>query len=320
MTLSYRPMRLKDVHECVDIIASDGIARPKYGSTILWLRSVWSGLLGCEAFRAVVFEELKRSQAKILGVGVSAIVSDQFLRELKTPPFFWVGPEITERVRRGESPLLSNRQVREANANSGVNVVVWEGAVRAGEQSRPEVHNFVMSTFMEQHRGFLLKELWGHGVSSAGLKATVNSGTWFLMRADGSHVDHLDRPAEEILAEPHIIGLTRELALGRIGTWSSSLFIYQPPRFDFRPSEQRLLLTALRGGTDEDLADELGLSLSTVKKTWRLIYDRVAARDPDLVPDAFPPEEGSPERGRGKKQRLLVYLREHLEELRPAAP
>jgi len=196
-------MRLKDVHECVDIVASDAIARPKYGSAILTLRSVWSGLLGCEAFRAVVFEELKRSQAKILGVGVSAIVSDQFLRELKTPPFFWVGPEIAERVRRGESPLLSDKQVREANAKSGVNVVVWEGAVRAGEQSRPEVHNLVMSTFIEQHRGFLLKEVWGQGVSSTGLKATVNSGVWFLMRADGRHVDHLDRPADEIIAEPH---------------------------------------------------------------------------------------------------------------------
>src|SRR5438552_11538125 len=161
MTLRYRPMRLRDVHECVDVVASDRIARPRYGSTILTLRSVWSALLGCEAFRAVVFEELERSQAKILGVGVSAIVSDQFVRELQTPPFFWVGPEITERVRRGESPLLSDRQVREANSEGGLSVVVWEGAVRAKEQSRPEVLNLVHSTFIEEHRGFFLKELWG---------------------------------------------------------------------------------------------------------------------------------------------------------------
>ena len=31
---------------------------------------------------------------------------------------------------------------------------------------------------------------------------------------------------------------------------------------------------ALRGLTDEDLADDLGISQSAVKKTWRTLYDR----------------------------------------------
>jgi hypothetical protein len=80
-----------------------------------------------------------------------------------------------------------------------------------------------------------------------------------------------------------------------------------------------LLLTALHGGTDEELADELGISLSAVKKSWQLIYERVSGCDPELVPDAHL-DEGNSERGKTKKQRLLAYLREHMEELRPAAP
>src|SRR2546429_6039975 len=58
--------------------------------------------------------------------------------------------------------------------------------------------------------------------------------------------------------------------------------VYQAPRFGFSASEQRLLLKAFLGGTDEDLADELGVSLSAVKKAWQSIYERVSACDPEL--------------------------------------
>ena len=47
------------------------------------------------------------------------------------------------------------------------------------------------------------------------------------------------------------------------------------------------------------------------------IYARVSAHSPGLIPDKVP-EESNSERGRKKKQRLLAYLREHPEELRPA--
>ena len=43
----------------------------------------------------------------------------------------------------------------------------------------------------------------------------------------------------------------------------------------------------------------------------------VTAKSPGLIPDQVP-EEVTWERGKEKKQRLLAYLREHPEELRPA--
>jgi DNA-binding CsgD family transcriptional regulator len=114
------------------------------------------------------------------------------------------------------------------------------------------------------------------------------------------------------------MGLTRELATSRMGTWASTLFVYQAARFGFRPSEQRLLLTALLGGTDEDIADHLSISRSAVKKAWHSIYERVATRDPELIPCGALIGSASSERGKGKKQRLIAYLRDHPEELRPA--
>lgn len=84
-----------------------------------------------------------------------------------------------------------------------------------------------------------------------------------------------------------------------------------------RPSEQRLLLAALRGGTNEELAADLGVSLSAVKKTWILIYERSSAYVHGFSSEREP--DGTTERVKEKKQRLLSYLREHPEELRPAS-
>ena len=74
-----------------------------------------------------------------------------------------------------------------------------------------------------------------------------------------------------------------------------------------------------QGGTDEELSGELGISLSTVKKTWRSIYDRVAACLPELIPSNSQPNGDASKRGRDKKQHLIAYLREHPEELRPVS-
>jgi DNA-binding CsgD family transcriptional regulator len=311
-------MRPKDVAGCVEIVARHPFIGLRYAGTLPELRCVWLSLLGREAFRAHVYEDLQDSSARLVGVGCSAIIGDDFLREAKTPPFFWIGAELTRRVSRGRSPLLSDRQVREANSNGGLNVAVWEGAMSARDMNRVEVLDTYMSTFMEHHRGFQLKELIAQGNAEDVLDCVPRGGFFFISSANGQYTEMADRPPHELIREPHMTGLSRELALTRRGTWASTLFVYQPPRFGFSPSEQRVLLTALFGGTDENLADELCISLSAVKKAWLSIYERVSARDSQLVPFSDPIEEGVAERGKLKKQRLLAYLRDHPEEIRPA--
>ena len=221
------------------------------------------------------------------------------------------------RIARGESPLLSDRETRAANQSGGLNLVSWEGAVRAEYAGRPDAFAALLSAFLEQHRGFLLKELIGSAITPDQLEGMLRTGGQIL-NAEGKYVDSVEGTQLDLLASPHYMGLTREVALSRTGAWVGSLFIHESPRFCFRPSEQRLLLTALQGGTDEQLSDELGISHSAVKKTWLLIYERVTAYLPGFSPD-HEPAEGTSERGKEKKQRLLAYLRQHPEELRPAS-
>lgn len=319
MPFTHRPMRPKDVRECVEIVAASPIQAPRYGTSIRDLPTVWQGLLGQEAFRAFVFEETQdHLKPTKVGVGVSTCISDDFLQYIKTPPFFWVYPELIRRIASGKSPLLSDKQTREANANGGLNLLVWEGAVRIEYENRPEVVTKVFSAFLEQHRGFLIKELISHGNSIERLEAILRTGGR-LLNEHGEYVDQLQKPLREIFELPHYAGLTREVALSRLGSWVGVLFMHEPARFGFRPSEQRLLLTALGGGTDSELSDELGISLSAVKKTWLLIYDRVSSHLPGFSSN-HDHLEGETERGKEKRRRLLAYLREHPEELRPASP
>jgi DNA-binding CsgD family transcriptional regulator len=311
-------MRRKDVAECVEIVAANPVTAHRYGKVITDLCRVWLRLLGREAFRALVFEESENTHFLTFGTCVTAFVSDEFLTALKTPPFTWIGPELVRRVMQGNPPLLSDREVREANSKGGLNLVVWEAMTPASYMGRREVIEAYFTEYFEQHRGFLLKEMLTQSQTAEVMEGQLRSGG-FLVDERGDYMEVVHRSLNEIASKPHIVGLSRDMAFRHWGTWMSRLFIYHAPRFGFRPSERRLLLKALRGGTDEELADEIVISLSAVKKAWQRIYQRVSARDPELVPDAHM-DEGNSERGKTKKQHLLAYLREHIEELRPAAP
>jgi hypothetical protein len=281
------------------------------------LQPAWLRLLSSNGFCAtsIVEEEVDGARPRLLGVGVSVFISDDFLRQLKAPPFFWIGPELVKRLARGgDSVLLSQKQVQEANSRGGLNLLIWHGAVRAEDAKRAEIWSELMTVFLDNHRGFLLKEIVVQGESPEHLEGLRNSGGFLLRATDGRYGDIQATGFHQLVEQPHVVGITREIAVQQFGSWVSALFYYEPPRFGFSSSEQRLLLSALAGGTDEDLSEQLGVSLSTVKKTWRLVYDRVAGRLPDLIPG-----QGISERGKEKKQHLLAYLRTRPEELRPVS-
>jgi hypothetical protein len=115
----YRPMQPNDVRESVEIIAKHPVISSRYGDTIADLPAAWDRVLSNEAASSWVFHAEEGLRAPICMVGVVVIVNDDFVRELKTPPHFWSGPELTRRVLRGDSPLLSEKQLREANSHGG---------------------------------------------------------------------------------------------------------------------------------------------------------------------------------------------------------
>lgn len=320
MPLRHRPMWPRDVAECARIIGAHPVIGPRYGDAIVDLRRAWLCVLECEARAAAVIEEVEGPRATICFVGMSVFVRDEFMRELKSPPLFWFGPELIRRIIGGNSPLLTGKELREANSCGGLNLLIWEGCIRPEFWHHPEIHRKSVIAFHEHHCGYLWKEVIAAQMESADqLNWILKTGGLLWDAAKGRYMESLEKDAHEIIREPHIAGMTREAERSRPGSWAGAIFDYHPPQMEFSQGEQQLLLAALSGRTDEELCDYLGAALSTIKNTWRSIYNRAASRLPELFPGA--PQANAPVylRGKEKRRRLLGYLREHPEELRPVS-
>jgi hypothetical protein len=110
--------------------------------------------------------------------------------------------------------------------------------------------------------------------------------------------------------------LTSEEALAVPGNLAQPLFHYQEPVLGLHHVDQHLLQAALGDLTDEELAQKLSTHVSTVKKRWMAIFERIARVRPDFFPETSRDGNDS-RRGRQKRHRVLAYVREHPEELRP---
>jgi hypothetical protein len=320
MALRFRPMQPKDIRECAEIVTTHPVIGPRYGRAAHDLRLAWRRLLGSEAMSTAVYEEVNGTAIRVCGFGVGVFVRAEFIRDVKTPPMFWFGAELSKQINAGNSPVLSDREVREANSGEGLNLLVWEAVPRPEFSARPDLYHLMVEAFRELYRGFLLKEMiTSQAESVQRLKWAVDAGGLLWDPGKARYVESLRRNAEEFIQKPHIVGITREMEFSRLGSWVGTLFDYQPPRFGFSRSEQRLLCAALAGesGTDNELAESLGVSLPTIKKMWLSIYRRVNNHRPETIRDFVPVEVT--ERGKEKRRPLLTYLREHPEELRPAS-
>jgi len=316
MSIRYRPMEPKDAQACAAVVAHHPVVGPRYGKTIKYLAPAWLKLLGSDSFVTAVFEKKQESRLTVLGAGVAVFVTDEFICELKSTPF-WIGPELAVRVLRGKSPVLSDKQLRDANTSGGLNLVVWQRGVLPRDTDRAEIGNTIMAAFVDLHRGFLLKEQVVQAETAEHVGSCRSLGA-FLWNATTRCYERFDGLApEKLVRAPHVLGLSRG-SVGELGvSWGASIFLYHAPRFAFNRSEQRLLSSGLAGGTDQEIADKLGISLPTVRKRWRAIYERVELIAPELVPNSISGDGTSGERGKAKKQRLLAYVRDHPEELRP---
>ena len=321
MSLHWRPMQPKDVAGCAEIIASHPVIAPRYGPVIKHLGRAWLQLLDSHAMTTAVFEEFEKGRVTLAGVGVGVFVRDEFVRELKARRQIWFGPELAKRVLNGNSPVLSDKEVREANSREGLNELVWETLPRQSFAERTELYHLMGSTYIEIHRGFRLKEMiTSQAESPQRLQWALDAGGLCWDPKAERYVKSLQKEVADFARAPHIVGITRELEFARPGSWVGSLFDYHPPRFCFSAGEQRLLIQCISHRTETNalLANELGVSLPTVKKMWLSIYDRVAQHAPELlVANAAIGAENK--RGKEKRRHLLAYLQEHPEELRPVA-
>jgi len=276
----------------------------------------WRVLLMNPATLSFVVEDEERPpERRLIGCGQLAFVTDRFVQWARSAPVPRVNAQATDFLPDGTWPLLTLPEVAWANAGGGLNGLFtrWSRAnPLLTDDERRRVGRFMHDAGLTMTRGYHFKELLIEAVGEAARDSALHAG--FLERCAGLGPHDPSPPDKRHI----LMGLTREEAHQREGSVMSHYFIHSPPRFGFTASQQEMLrLYVLRpdfsGGM---LAETLEVSVPAVKNWWQLIYERVSKVDPDLLP------LGDADRARGpeKRRRLLQYLREHPEELRPYKP
>lgn len=321
MPFILRPMQSQDVEECVAMVASYPVVASRYGGKLEFLAQAWLHLVASGAHhQATILQEDSSPPSPICFLGVSVFVGDAFVREIKAGQF-WHGPELVDRFLRGQSPVLSDSALREANAQGGLNLLVWEGLTRHGFESDPPLQRLMMKSFIEIYQGYQLKEVISEQAESGDrLAFTLKTGGFLWDSCEGRYTSTLKTDPSEIIKHPYVAGITRELERQRgnwAGSWVGALFDYHPPILGLSDSEQRLLSCALRGMTDEEAAKALTVSLSSIKQTWLSIYRRAEDSLPPAMAALFRADSAASGLGKEKRRFVVGYVREHPEELRP---
>ena len=257
------------------------------------LPAIWAALDEAGQLNTAVVEDpALPAQARVRGVGLSVFVDDCFADAALASPIPYLNARLHELIRAGRSPVLDRRRIADANRGEGLTLMPLHFAAPSFDTADPEVMRTLSAAhdlFRIVHAGYRVKRI---------VKEVVGIDLCRYMVASGMHLrtDYRDLASGARLAglgpdrRPYLLAVEHcELP---VGSFHSMMFISGEARFRFSPAEQKLLLCALLHETDEDIAADAGLTLDTLRKHWRSIYQRVLFVDPLFFPDE--PERSGP--------------------------
>jgi hypothetical protein len=301
MPITWRPAAWNDIEPGLSI-------QPKYrGDALVGAGAAleaWKHLIRNRFFNSCVLESssLTRGQ-RMVGFGASVLVCSEFAEAELANPRPDINSRVIARIHSSRPVLATPREVARADSGDGVNVLILCGTWRHGILSPSdlqETQTLSVSSFVAVHAGFRIRRILQEPVDEPE-RDFVRRSMEFRLIAEFPEVGR------------ELFQMTRESVQGLPGSLGNVLFSVREPVLRLQDSEQQLLMAALGGATDQELASELGFTLSAVKARWRSTIARVEKTMPDLVRDAGN-HDG---RGVQKRHRVLAYVRSHPEELRP---
>lgn len=243
---------------------------------------------------------------QVSATGASVFISDAVADAWLSAPTPFFAADLMARILARESDAVLNvQEVARGNSGQGLNLFVLGFTHRYGPEEPPILRPLLaraIEHFVYAHRGYRLRRMIREDPDPIA----------DVMVASGMAVRHhfADLGRKVLVAEP---GQSPQLFPS---TTVSMLFNHSPPEVQYSNAERRLLELSVDGMNDGEIAAEMGVTASTVKQSWRTIYDRTQRR----VPLALPQDDrgsGDGVRGQEKRRHLLTYLRDHPQELRP---
>lgn len=253
---------------------------------------------------------------RFAAIGSAVFVRRAFLEAEKASPCPGLAERILESELEENSVILSSREMSQANATEGLNLVTvfhhWQQGLPVAHARQARMQ--LMTRFVEDFRGFRLRELLSEANGDEELRWAVAGGGFRLRSSyDDWHKSHRSPRNRR-----YLVGITREEALEVESSVNSMLFHYQAPRIGFTAAQRRLLYQALQHQTDSEIAASLQISSSAVKKHWAAVFDRVSQCMPALLNGSLNARHSDAiTRGSQKRHLVIAYVREHAEELRP---
>jgi hypothetical protein len=147
------------------------------------------------------------------------------VREIKSSPPFWIGPELIHRIGKHQSPVLDRTVIPRANSDGGLNLFAWEADLRpAPEAEFLAIITEIATAFFGDHAGFNIKEIMGQQPYGPVLSATLQVGGWCLQSENGEYIPAPDAGVIERSGAPFVLGMNHELAQKVPGCWLTTLF------------------------------------------------------------------------------------------------
>ncbi|MBV9233287.1 MAG: hypothetical protein JO030_04535 [Candidatus Eremiobacteraeota bacterium] len=311
MEYIFRQAKVSDFDQCIELLASPWLCDPSQQPA---LREMWREIVQSRCgIHGVILEAQQPSV--VLGFFFMVFVPYHRVKEYHECRRPLISRRLLADWVARRHPFLDADEVARTNAAEGVNCVVTHYGRRwRRPDSRAHLANYELSRSVM--RGWNMRSL------TIEIFTDANRNDREYGRSLGYRV--LEYPPQVLRAagipheqRPFLWLATRDEEGGKPAYGTAVIFQAPPrPRFAFAPLEQQLLTLSLEGATDTAMAHELGISVATVKKHFRGIHERVAAvavLDAPLAEALLDHERRSPQ----MRRRLLKYLRDHPEELRP---
>jgi hypothetical protein len=266
------------------------------------------------ACRGAVIEARWDDKVEIVGFGFGAFVKKSFTEAERQSPAPGMNARIVESVLNGNSVIATPEEVRDANTRGDLHQVILETSWKQGRLSAAqvdEVRILLGRAYYELFAGYrfsliLLEcvdevDLW-HIQGHLRMRIADRFESW--RQAHPGSAWNPDRALVEVTIDtmrkdPHSI--------------AAEIFSHGPaPQIGFTLGEQELLEVALQGLDDAEASKVLFVTVPAIKRRWAGIFERVSDARPDLCP-----RESGTTRGIQKRQRVLAYIRQHPQELRP---
>jgi hypothetical protein len=277
----------------------------------------WQELLGMtHASRSAVIERCSKDRVEIAGFGFATFVKKGFAEKEVRNPKPGLNGRILESIGSRDSVVATYEEVRDANTRGDLEQVILDISWKQGSLSASEVDEVRVML------GRSYQELFaGYHFSRILLELVDALDAWHVRGQRNIRI--LDRFESCRLANPEAIwNSDRALAAVTVESMrddphsvAAGLFQHRhQPQFGFTCGEQQLLEVALEGMDDTLASQCCFVTVPALKRRWANIFERVAVHRPDLCP-----ADGNGTRGIQKRQRVLAYVRNHPEELRPFA-